>query len=61
MGNKKYTIRTIVAGILFYVVLELLFPGLNVFLQVLCAFVVFFVLLWFVPAIRHFFIGPKEK
>lgn len=58
--TNKYTLRTIVAGILVYVILELLFPGLSVILQVLLAFAIFFVLLWFVPGIRRFFIGPKQ-
>lgn len=60
MGKSKYTIRTIVAGVLVYILLELVFPGLSLILQVLLAFAIFFCLLWFVPGIRRFFMGPKS-
>ncbi len=61
MKGSKYTVRTVIAGILFYFLLSFLFPKLNLVLQILCAFVFFFVILWFIPGLRKFFMGPPDK
>ncbi|EOH90603.1 hypothetical protein UAS_00331 [Enterococcus asini ATCC 700915] len=59
MGFSKYTLRVVIAGILFYLVLNLLFPSLNFVLQILIAFVFFFGILWFFPSVRRFFIDKQ--
>lgn len=59
--SKKYLIRTVVAGIIFYFVLELLFPTMSVFLQMLIAAFFFFVVQMIFPGFRRFFSGPDKK
>ena len=59
MGFSKYTLRVVIAGILFYLVLNLLFPSLNFVLQILIAFVFFFGILWLFPSVRRFFIDKQ--
>ncbi|KAF1291331.1 hypothetical protein [Candidatus Enterococcus leclercqii] len=61
MKGTKYTVRTVIAGILFYFILSLLFPKMNLLVQILCAFAFFFAILWFIPGVRKFFIGPPDK
>lgn len=59
MGFSKYTLRVVIAGILFYLVLNLLFPSLNFVLQILIAFVFFFGILWLFPSVWRFFIDKQ--
>ena len=59
MGFSKYTLRVVIAGILFYLVLNLLFPSLNFVLQILIAFGIFFGILWLFPSVRRFFIDKQ--
>lgn len=59
MEFSKYTLRVVIAGILFYLVLNLLFPSLNFVLQILIAFVFFFGILWLFPSVRRFFIDKQ--
>lgn len=59
MGFSKYTLRVIIAGILFYLALNLLFPSLNFLAQILIAFGFFFAILWIFPSVRNFFIKKE--
>lgn len=60
MSFNKYTLRVVIAGIVFYMLLNLLLPNLNFVLQILIAFAFFFGILGLFPGVRRFFIDQEK-
>ncbi|MDT2756018.1 hypothetical protein P7G51_01265 [Enterococcus asini] len=60
MSFNKYTLRVVIAGIVFYLLLNLLLPNLNFVAQILIAFGFFFGILGLFPSVRRFFMDSKK-